>query len=147
MSGKKFSFKRLVGDIGGSAVQTAATGLASGILIPDPTGMSLLTAIGIGAIVGVVGGAVGSLWGVMTDDPYRETSMGSAALFSSVVGLAISTMLLFAVVLLGAGRVDSMRALIVISFLSSALSTSVGFLMDDLNAKKERNARSESATI
>jgi hypothetical protein len=138
MSEKKFSLKRLAGDIGGSAVQGAATGLATGILVPDPTGSSLMIVTGIGAVVGVVGGAVGSLWGVMTDDPSGEPSMGSAALFSSVVGLAMSTVLLFAVVLLGGGRIDLNRALIVIVFLSSALSTAGGFLIEDLNARRER---------
>lgn len=138
MSEKKFSLKRLAGDIGGSALQGAATGLATGILVPDPTGSSLLIVTGIGAVVGVVGGAVGSLWGVMTDDPSAEPSMGSAALFSSVVGLTISTVLLFAVVLFGGGRIDLNRALIVIVFLSSVLSTAGGFLIEDFNARKER---------
>ena len=137
MSEKKFSLKRLVGDIGGSAAQGAATGLATGILVPDPTGSSLLIVTSIGAAVGVVGGAVGSLWGVMTDDPYSEPSMGSAALFSSVVGLAISTVLLFAVVSFGDGRIDMHRALIAIVFLSSVLSTASGFLIEDLKARKE----------
>ncbi len=138
MSEKKFSWKRLAGDVGGSAAQGATTGAATGALVPDPTGSSILIAVGTGAVVGVLGGTVGSLWGVMTDDPYGEPSMGSAALFSSVVGLAISTILLFAVVLLGDGRVDMDMALIVIVFLSSILSTASGFLIEDINARKER---------
>ena len=138
MSEKKFSLKRLAGDVGGSAVQGAVTGAAAGAMVPDPTGSSILIAAVTGGVVGVVGGAVGSLWGVMTDDPYGEPSMGSAALFSSVVGLAISTLLLFAAVLLGDGRIDMDRALVVIVFLSSALSTASGFLFEDLNARKER---------
>lgn len=143
MSNKKFSFKRLAGDIGGSAAQGAATGLAAGILVPDPTGASLVVATSIGATVGAVGGAVGSLWGVMTDDPYGEPSMGSAALFSSVVGLAISTVLLFAVVSLGGGRIDMNRALIAIVFLSSVLSTASGFLIEDLKARSEHTKEKE----
>jgi hypothetical protein len=138
MSEKKFSLKRLIGDVGGSAAQGAAIGLAKGILVPDPTGTSLIVITGIGAAVGVVGGAVGSLWGVMTDDPFGEPSIGSAALFSSVVGLAISTVLLFAVVLFGGDRINPQRALMVIVFLSSVLSTASGFLIDDRRATSWR---------
>ncbi len=106
--------------------------------MPDPTGTSLLIVAGIGAAVGAVGGAVGSLWGVMTDDPYGETSMGSAALYSSVTGLAISTVLLFAVVSFGSGHININRALIAIVFLSSVLSTASGFLIEDLKARSGR---------
>ncbi len=138
MSEKRFSWKRLAGDVGGSTAQGIATGTATAILIPDPTGASAILIVSTGAVVGAVGGTVGSLWGVMTDDPYGEPSMGSAALFSSVVGLAISTILLFAVALLGDGRVNTYMALIVIVFLSSILSTASGFLIEDINARKKR---------
>jgi hypothetical protein len=143
MSEKKFSLKRLAGDVGGSAVQGATTGAVTAALVPDPTGYTILIMSATGAVVGVAGGTVGSLWGVMTDDPYGEPSMGSAALFSSVVGLAISTVLLFSVILLGDGRIDMDIALIVIVFLSSVLSTAGGFLIEDINARKRKEKESE----
>lgn len=138
MSEKEFSLKRLMGDIGGSTVQGAATGAAAGAMVPDPTATTFVSLVTAGVVTGAVGGAVGSLWGVMTDDPFDEPSLGSAALFSSVVGLVISTVLLFAVILLGDGRIDMERALIVIVFLSSVISTALGFLIEDINAKNER---------